>query len=161
MNNRSPYPSLPRPYYKGHSREQDERLAEELFYGTMVHDKKTGRDCHYYLPEGSPQERQAIEALQRLLEFSDLPQGVLAGLSCSLDLDGSFGRHLVFKSRKRKRSAGAATDLQIAYYVRIQRHEMGKIELAVDCARNEFGLSRKTIYATIKRVRRENPWFKI
>jgi len=36
----SPYPLL-RPYYKGHSREEDEKLSNELFYGTStVVDKK-------------------------------------------------------------------------------------------------------------------------
>jgi hypothetical protein len=159
LNDRSPYPSLPRPYYKGHNREQDEKLAEELFYGTMVHDKKTGRDCHYYLPEGSPQERQAIEALQRLMSFScgDLSPEILAGLFCSLDLDGSFGRRLIFKSRKRKRRADAATDLQIALYVSARGNDKG----AVMDAMNEFNLSRKTIFAARKRIRKERPWFKV
>jgi hypothetical protein len=161
MNNRSPYPSLPRPYYKGHNREQDEKLAEELFYGTMVRDKKTGSDCHYYFSEGSPQERQALDALQRLLNFSDLAPGVLAGLSCSLDLDGSFGRRLIFKSRKRKRRADAATDLQIALYVYARRLDGSSTKSAVMDAMGEFGLSRKAIFAARKRVRLENPELKV
>jgi hypothetical protein len=157
MNDRSPYPSLPRPYYKGHNREEDEKLAEELFYGTMVRDKKTGRDCHYYLPEDSPRERQALDALLRLLNFSDLSPGVLAGLYCSLNLDGSFGRQLVFKSRKRKRRADAATDLQIALYVSARGNDKG----AIMDAMSEFNLSRKAIFAARKRVRLENPGLKI
>jgi hypothetical protein len=126
----SPYP---RPYYKGQSREEDEKLAGELFYGTMVHDKKTGRDCHDLSPE------------------------ILAGLFCSLDLDGSFGRRLIFKSRKRKRRADAATDLQIALYVSARGNDKG----AVMDAMNEFNLSRKTIFAARKRIRKERPWFKV
>jgi hypothetical protein len=151
----SPYP---RTYYKGYSREEDEKLAEELFYGTMVRDK-TGRDCHQYLPEGSPQERQAFDALQRLLVFSDLAPGVLAGLVCSLDLDGSFGRRLVFKPRKRKRPVGAATDLQIFFYVQSLERAGVKIESAVQSAMDNFGYSRNAIFEARARIRRENPEF--
>lgn len=96
-----PYPYPPRPYSKGYSREEDEKLAEELFYGTTVRDK-TGRDCHRYPSENSPHERQGVEALCRLLLFSDLPSEIIGGLLCSLDSGGSFGRRLVFKPRKKK-----------------------------------------------------------
>jgi hypothetical protein len=154
----SPYP---RTYYKSYNREEDEKLAEELFYGIMVRGEKTGRDCHHYLPEGSPQERQAIDALQRLLNFSDLPRGVLAGLSCSLDLDGSFGRRLVFKATKRKRRGDSATDLQITLYVAARRLEGSSTKGAVMDAMSEFNLSRKAIFAARKRIRLESPWLKV
>jgi hypothetical protein len=153
----SPYP---RTYYKDYSSEEDEKLAEELFYGTMVRDKKTGRDCHEYLPEGSPQERQAFDALQRLLTFSDLPSGVLAGLVCSLDPGGSFGRRLVFKRRKRKRPVGAATDLQIFFYVQSLERAGLKIESAIQYAMDNFDLSRNAVFEARARIRRENPEFK-
>src|SRR5262245_44540301 len=106
MSQNSPYPSAIRPYYKGHSREEDEKLARELFFGTStIIDGKTDRWCHEYLPADSPEERRAFEALERLLEFScgDLNPDVLGGLIASLERDGSFGRRLVFK-KERKRS---------------------------------------------------------
>jgi hypothetical protein len=64
-----PYPVL-RPYYKGHSREEDEKLAEKLFFGTSSIDKKTSRERHDYLLVGGPDERRAFEALERLLVYS-------------------------------------------------------------------------------------------
>jgi hypothetical protein len=117
MTERNPH-ALLRPYFKEYSREQDEKLAEELFYGTTVRDKKTGRDCHRYPLEESADERRGLDALCRLLVFGDLAPDILGGLLCSLDPDGSFGRRLVFKPRKRKRRADSATDLQIALHVR-------------------------------------------
>jgi hypothetical protein len=152
----------PRPYYKGHRRQQDEKLAEKLFFGTTVRDKKTGRDCHRYPPENSPHERQGVEALCRLLLFNcqDLGAEILGGLLCSLDLDGSFGRRLVFKRRKRKRPAGFATDLQIALFMQSLRRAGWPIEAAVERATKEFKLSRKSVYAARKRIRTESAWLK-
>jgi hypothetical protein len=160
VSGRSPYPLL-RPHYKRHSREEDERLAEELFYGTTVRDQKTGRDCHQYPPKNSPHERQAFDALQRLLISSDLPPGVLGGLLCALDLDGSFGRRLVFKPRKRKRSADSPTDLQITLHVGRLHRAGWKIDAAVADAEKKFGRSRKTVYAAMKRIKRESPWLEV
>jgi len=86
----SPYP---RTYYKGrYSREEDERLAKELFFGTSTIDKKPGRERHDYLPADSPEERRAFEAFQRLVTFccEDLDDGILGGLIASLNPDGIF-----------------------------------------------------------------------
>lgn len=158
MSGRSPYP---RPYHKGHSRAQDEKLAGELFYGTTVRNEKTGRDCHLYPPENSPHERQGVEALGRLLlcDCQDLSPDVLGGLLASLDLGGSFGRRLLFKPRKRKRPAGAATDLQIFFYVQSLEHAGWKTESAVQSAMDKFDLSRNAVYEARARIRRENPDF--
>jgi hypothetical protein len=155
MTGHFPYP---RPYHKGHSREQDEKLAGELFYGTTIRDKKTGRDCHRYPSENSPYERQGVEALCRLLLCScqDLDPEILAGLLCSLDLGGSFGRRLVFKPRKRKRPADSPTDLQIALYVGalVRIGEKKPINQAMV----KFGVSRETVFRAKKRIKRESPW---
>src|SRR5262245_16289492 len=117
MSHDSPYPRTPRPYYKGRfNRKEDEKLANELFYGTSTINKKTGRERHDY-PDG-PDERRAIEALLRLLSCcEDLDELILGGLSASLDPGGSFGRRLVFKPRKKKKPAGYPSDLEIAMYV--------------------------------------------
>ena len=163
MSNHSPYPLL-RPYYKGHSREEDEKLAEELFYGIMVRDKKTGRDCHRYPPENSLRERQGVEALCRLLSFScqELEPMILGGLLGSLDFNGSFGRRLVFKPRrKRKRPTDAPTDLQITLYVQSLHRAGWGIDAAVADAEKKFGRSRKTVYAAMKRIKRESPWLEV
>lgn len=152
-----PYPYPPRPYSKGYSREEDEKLAEELFYGTTVRDK-TGRDCHRYPSENSPHERQGVEALCRLLLFSDLPSEIIGGLLCSLDSGGSFGRRLVFKPRKRKRPADSRTDLQIALYVgNLVRIGMKK---PINQAMVKFGISRETVFRAKRRIKRESPWLK-
>lgn len=159
----SPYPKAIRPYHKGFSREQDEKLAGELFYGISTFNKKTGRWHHNYLVTGGPKERQGIEALQRLLLFScgDLDADILGGLLCSLDDSGSFGRRLVFGLRKRKRPTGSATDLQIALEVRALHRTGWKIEAAVKQVSTHFGVSRKTVFAARKRVRTESPWFEV
>ena len=148
-----PYPYPPRPYSKGFSREEDEKLAEELFYGTTVRDK-TGRDCHRYPSEDSLH----VEALCRLLLFSDLPSEIIGGLLCSLDKGGSFGRRLVFKQRKRKRPVGAATDLQITLYVQSLKRAEWPVDAAVANAEKKFGLSRKGVYGARKRIKAESPW---
>jgi len=157
MTERNPY-ALLRPYYKGHDLEQDEKLAEELFYGTTVRDKKTGRDCHRYPPEDSADERRGLEALCRLLVFSDLAPDILSGLLCSLDPVGSFGRRLVFKQRKRKRRADSATDLQIALHIRSLYRRLGKKESAVRQAMKDFDLSRNAVFEAMARIRAESPW---
>ena len=161
MTDRNPYARL-RPYYKGHSREEDEKLAQELFYGTSTIDKKPGRSRHDYLLAGSPDERRAFEALERLLYFScgDLDPGILGGLLSSLDRGGSFGRRLVFE-KKRKRPADSATDLQIALHVRSLHHRLGKKEAAVKQAMADFDLSRKTVFEAMKRIRAESPWLEV
>src|SRR5262245_27304379 len=98
----SPYRQ--RDYYPEFSREEDERLADELFQGTLTKNKKTGRVRHDYLPADGPDERRAIEALQRLLlsDCGDLDIGILAAIVSSFNRDGSFGRRLVFEPRKRE-----------------------------------------------------------
>ena len=161
MTDRNPYAQL-RPYYKGHSREEDEKLAQELFYGTSTIDIKTGRSRHDYLLAGSPDECRAFEALERLLLFScgDFDPGILGGLLSSLDRGGSFGRRLVFE-KKRKRPADSATDLRIALYIRSLHRAGWKIEAAVKRAMNAFGLSRKTVFKARKRIRRESPWLEV
>jgi hypothetical protein len=103
MNARSPYPSLPRPYWKGHNREEDEKLAKELFYGPRVRDKKTGLDYWRYPSQNSQHEHQGIEALCRLLSnCQGLKPTILAALVCSLRSDSYLERHLVFKPRKKE-----------------------------------------------------------
>jgi hypothetical protein len=98
-----------------------------------------------------------------LLVFScqDLEPGILAGLLCSLDLGGSFGRQLVFKPRKRKRPVGAATDLEIYYYVQSLEHTGLKTEAAVRYAMDKFDLSRNAVFEARARIRRENPGFEV
>jgi hypothetical protein len=53
-------------YWEGHNREEDEGLAQELFFGRTV-DDKTGRAKIEYPVQGSKRERSAKEALIRLL----------------------------------------------------------------------------------------------
>jgi hypothetical protein len=158
MTERNPYTAL-RPYYKGHNRAEDERLTKELFFGMTVRNEKTGRDCHYYLPDNSPEERLAFEALVRLLVFScgDLNEDALGGLLSSLDRGGSFERRLVFE-KKRKRPADAPADLQIFLYVERRIRAGQQVKTAVDDAVNKFKVTRKTVFAARRRIRRESPW---
>jgi hypothetical protein len=156
----TPLPSVPRPYWKGHSREQDEKIAKGLFFGMSTIDKKTGR-WRYEYPSN---EGHAFEALQRLLQFScgDLDTNVLGGLLASLDRGGSFGRRLVFEGkRKRPAEAAAVADFQIALHVQALRDEGRQTDAAVADAQAEFGISRKTVYKALARTRKECPWLKV
>ena len=121
---KSPYPNPVRPYYKGHNREEDERSARDLFFGTSS--IEAGRECHRYPAEGSEDERGAIEALERLLICScgDLDPEILGGLLSALERGGSFERRIVFKTKKKK-PAGKPTDLQIALHVGRLHHRPG------------------------------------
>jgi hypothetical protein len=156
----SPYPSPARPYYKGHSREEDEKLARNLFFGTSTIDKKTGRERHRY-PD-SQDERGAIEALQRLLICSckDLDPEILGGLLSALDSGGSFERHIVFKTKKEK-PTGKPTDLQMVMKVQALHRAGWPIDAAVQKTAEVFGPSRKTVYAAMKRVKKETPWLAV
>jgi hypothetical protein len=155
MNDRSPYPSLPRPYYKGHNREQDEKLAKELFYGTVVRNKKTGLDYYCYPPQNSQHELQDVEALCRLLSnCQGLEPTILAALVCSLRSGSDFERRLIFKSRrKRGRPVGSLADFQIAMYVAVRHLNGLNTKLAVMDAKDEFGVTQKTVFAAIKRAK--------
>ena len=147
----SPYPRTPRAYWDGFSREQDEKLAEQLFYGITVHNKKTGRMHHKYLSNNSPHKRQSFEALQRLLLFSceDLAPSILIALLGSLDSDGSVWGRLVFK-RPMKGRKDPAADFQIDFEV---EHSGLKTEAAVRQAMAKFGLSRKAVFEARKRAK--------
>ena len=163
MNARSPYSSLPRPYWKGHNREEDEKLAKELLYGTAIRDKKTGLHYHRYPPQNSQQEHQGVEALCRLLSnCQGLKPTILAALVCSLRSGSDFGRRLVFKSRKRgKPFTSSLADFQIASYVDFQRRNGSNTKIAVMDAQNEFNQSRKAIFAAMKRAKTKSPWLKV
>jgi hypothetical protein len=149
----SPYGPYPRPYYKGHSRKQDERLARELFYGTSAINKEPGRLRSHYLIPGSPHECRAFEALQRLMLFScrDLSPAILGGLLGSLNPGGNFERRLVFKFRRKGKRPNFAADLDVALLVEGLICGGWKKEGAVQQAMAMFGLSRKAVFAVIKR----------
>jgi len=157
MSSQNPYP-LVRPYYKRHSREKDEKLARELFYGTSIIDKKTGRQRHYYPLEGSQDEQAAFEAVQRLLIFSctDLDEEILGGLYASLDRGGSFGRRLIFE-KKRKQRADSSDHLTVAMSVWSLHRAGWGIDAAVADAEKKYKVSRKTVYVALARIKRENP----
>jgi hypothetical protein len=155
MTERNPY-AAPRPYFEGYDRKQDEKLAEQLFYGRTVRNEKTGRMHHKYLPKNSPEEREGIEALQRLLLFScqDLAPSILIALLSTLDSHGGVWGRLVLKRRKRGRRDVAA-DFQINFYV--EGLNEPKTEAAVRQAMTKFGLKRRAVFAARKRAKLGRP----
>jgi hypothetical protein len=155
MTDRNPY-ALPRPYHAGYSRKQDERLAEQLFYGITVRNEKTGRLRHKFLSNNSPQERQGFEALERLLFFScqDLAPSILIALLSTLDPSGGVGGRLVFKRRKRGKRDTAA-DFQIDFEVEhLKNYKRWKPEAAVKSVGDKFGLQRSAVFEAIARNRK-------
>jgi hypothetical protein len=155
-----PYP-LARPYWKGYSREQDKKLVEELFYGSSGINQKSGRWQSHYLVAGGPDERRAFEALRRLLaSCQGLEPEILAGLLLALDSRGGFERRLVFQFRKKGKRSDFAADAEIAMYVEGLVRRGVKKEAAVSHAMADLHLSRKTIFAAIKRFKNKASWLK-
>jgi hypothetical protein len=152
----SPFP-YPRPYWKGYSREQDQKLVLKVFYGITIRDKQTGRDRDQYLSDDSPEEREGRQALCRLLSNNHADPEILAALCCALT--GRLGRRLVFKNQ-RKGKRDAAADFQVALHVEGLRRAGWKNEAAVEQAMKDFGLSRKAVFEARKRVRHKSPWLK-
>jgi hypothetical protein len=135
-------------YWKGYSREQDLKLVRTLFFGTAICDEK-GRDRHGYWAAGSPEEREGLEALQRLLMREDLE--AIAMVCCAFDPDSKVPRRLVFK-QKRKGRADPTADSQIAIRVLALKCLYGiKPEAAIKQAEDEFGLERAAVFRAIAR----------
>jgi hypothetical protein len=83
-------------------------------------------------------------------------------LVCSLRSGSDFGRHLVFKPRKKRRgrpSTSSLADFQIASYVDFQRRNGSNTKIAVMDATYEFKRSQKAIFAAMKRAKTQSPWF--
>lgn len=142
-------------YWKGFSREDDEALAMQLFFGRRGQDKK-GRVKKEYLVQDSPPERLAREALVRLLTYfttNDGPIDVIAAL-CSA-LRGSPERRLVFKFQKKGNRPDLSGDIAVTLFVDRRRREGVKVESAVREAMEVFNLSRKAVFEAMKKVRTE------
>ena len=140
------------PYWKGHSRKQDEELAEQLFLGKMVRDK-TGRAKRIYLAKGSVDERSAREALVRLLSRDDCDD-VKVLLCDALRDNGKGDRRIVFQSRSRGNRSDISSDFTVALYVLRFKKEGVKVDAAVYYAMMEFGLSRKAVFECYKRAKK-------
>jgi hypothetical protein len=151
----NPFVPSTRAYWTGFSRENDEVIAMQLFFGRRGHDKK-GRVKKEYLVQDSPPERLAREALVRLLTYfttKEAPIDVIAAL-CSA-LRGSAERRLVFKFQKKGNRPDLSGDIAVTLLVDRRRQEGVKVESAVREAMDVFDLSRKAVFAAIKRVKTE------
>jgi hypothetical protein len=145
----------PRPrYWKGYDLEEDEALALELLSGRLVRGK-TGRLRTEYLSKGSPRERSAREALQRVLTYyvqigPDKRRSIVAGLCGALGNDSE--RQLIFQFRKKGRRSDPTADWQVGFWVhaRVQDDRL-KVEAAVQATMEQFSLSRTAVYAAYKR----------
>jgi hypothetical protein len=136
-------------YWKGHSRKEDNKLARELFFGRRVRDE-TGRARKKYLAKDSAGERSAREALVRLLSHDDVR--IKALLCDALSSDGIGERRLVFQPRKKGKRSDVGADYAVAFRVLIEKHDT-PVESAVHDAMAKFGLSRKSVFACMKRVK--------
>jgi hypothetical protein len=143
---------FPTPYWKGHSRKEDEQLAEQLFFGTTVRGK-SGRAQKEYLKKDSVDERSAREALVRLLSRDDCVDTKVL-LCDALRSTGKGERRLVFQSRNKGKRPDLSSDFSVAFHVRRLGNEGVKVEAAVHDAMQKFGLSRKAVFECIKRVKK-------
>jgi hypothetical protein len=141
---------FPAPYRKGYSREEDERL-KQLFFGSTVRDR-TGRAKKKYLIKDSVDERSAREALVRLLSRGDC--GVIEALLFdALNTNGEGERRLIFVSRKRGNRSDISADVTVAFHVGRLKDNGVPVESAVHDAMRKFSLSRKAVFACMKRVK--------
>jgi hypothetical protein len=162
-------------YWKGHNPEEDERLVLDLLNGRHVwtrgevrHEQspcpevgeyewiKAGRLHHEYLSDNN--ERAATIALKRLMSYPARPLNstILSALAASLDPDGSSERQLILKFKFRKRGnrhVRPVSDHQIASHVSWRVHVGDPGEAAVQDAMTTYGLSRKTVYEIMRRVK--------
>jgi hypothetical protein len=146
------HPPTPTPYWKGYSREEDEELAERLFFGKTVRDK-TGRAQKKYLTKDSVDERAAREALVRLLSRDDCVD-IRVLLCDALSSAGKGKRRLVFQSRKKGKHPDISADFAVALHVRRLGNDGVPVESAVHDAMQKFGLSRKAVFECIRRVKK-------
>ncbi len=147
-------PFVPRLYWENHNREEDEGLAQELFFGRTVNDK-TGRTKIEYPVQGSKRERSAKEALIRLLtHHSDVAGIKVVGDLCdALKGEGKGERRLVFQFRQKGKRRNLSGDYAVALYVATKGMKDGSVEAAVSEAMSFFGLSRKAVFAKMQRVK--------
>jgi hypothetical protein len=151
-------------YWTDRNRNEDEALAKELLRGRRVLGG-VGRTKIEYLRHGSPRERLAREALVSLLHYytrrdDDLSRLDIVEPLCSALIDVDTApfpnpRRLVFEFRRRgKRSADPAADYPIFVYVqtRVQDQDW-PVEAAVTKAQDKFGLSRKAVFQSIRRIK--------
>jgi hypothetical protein len=137
-------------------REEHEKLVLNLLHGRYTW-TKAGRLYHEYL--SGDKERLAIDALKHLTSCKDqaLNSAILVTLVALLDPDGSTERRLVFKFRKKgTRNTSLVSDHQIANHVRWRVHVGDPVEAAVQDAMATYGLSRKTVYEIMRRIKKPN-----
>jgi hypothetical protein len=84
------------------------------------------------------------------------PVKLLAGLTTALDPDSGVERYLVFQHRQKRkgRRPNVVGDYQIAVHVWALMDKKWPVEAAVQDAMTTFRLSRKAVYATIKRAKK-------
>lgn len=146
---------------KDANRTKDEALVEELFYGRRMVQSKTGRARHEYLPPDSGREREAMQALVRLLIRADiepLPDTILSALASALNPKGKSARKLVFEFRKKGKRSDLSADYQVAYHVAFLVTKEGwPVEAAVSDAKEANGLSRKAVFEALRRTKKKFP----
>jgi hypothetical protein len=143
----------PRPYYKGYNQKDDEELAKQFLYGRARPNKK-GFAKIEYLKQGTSEERLAREALHRFLSYHtslDAPPVIMAGLFVALR--GESTRRLVFKFQKKGRRPDSTRDELMASFVDQLTVRGWKKEAAVHETMERYGLSRKAVFAALRRAR--------
>jgi hypothetical protein len=147
-----------RPYWRGYDQEEDESLAEKLFFGRSVIDA-AGREKQEYLVKNSPQERSAREALARVVAYYSGGDGplVMSLLCCALmNANNAKVQRIDFKSGN-KRGGGRSNpyaDLQIYHHYRGLKPGRGEGKAAIYNTMQKFGRSRKAVFAAIQRAKK-------
>ena len=130
----------------------DEQLALELFAGRMVRTKRGRLKLEY--PSG-PREQLARLALARVLNSWNPEETnvslIMLGLITALL--APEGRKLVFRAPRRGRPSTYFTDAKIDRYVTAKERDC-QTKVAVADAMEEFGLSRKAVFAARQRQRK-------
>src|SRR6516225_6114605 len=124
--------SQPTPYWKGYDQKTDERLAWKLFHGQPTWDR-AGRLRTKYVSHGSPEERESLNALSRLLahkfrqELVTREDNILRSLALALDPEWTAAHpqypRLVFQFPSKGNRTDLRADLQVALHVAKLTHD--------------------------------------
>jgi hypothetical protein len=145
-------------YWNGHDTKTDATLVHELFHGRMIRNQGRARTV---FPSN---EREAIEALQRLLLHglqragwmvevkNDEVLQTLVELVQALDPNGDTPRKLEIGFRAPGNRSDLAADLQIMLCVNELLMENKKKKSAVSLAGETFHLSRKGVFKALRRA---------
>jgi len=142
----------------------DHQLIRDLLGGRVVRTPRGSLQLQY-LKEGSAEEKEARHALARMLRSSrPIDLGVRYLIAAMIDPDcDEADRRIRFEHKRKGQRSNALAEKEVAEFIRSLRQSGKQMKLAVDNARQEFGLKQSRVKAIwglwgpiLKRLKRES-----